>query len=307
MRRDQRGAELAVCKIAGLRLPRFESWSCHTPSDLLKRGFCAPAHAAQPGRVSLRFRSAGRGADADRASRARCWRAWPRSGRRVGEQDRAFAGTTMDGRGDGSAGMGRRAPGGVGATARPDLVHRAEGTARLWVAAHAGGVPMVLLVCSCPGGNTPETTGRQHRPWWWSFLRCGRLTETPTSVPLHWLDLPVGCGNPFMQLAGTRAGDHRAGHVGAPDLGELGERRQDRRVDLGPPARAPDADDAGCNASRRFVGPGPDAHVPRSAASPGTRRGPCRQALRERVGVRAWTGASTISAPSERKLSSKAR
>jgi len=66
---DLRGAAFAACKIAGLRLPRFESWSCHTPPDLHKRGFCAPAHTALPGRNSLRFRSAGRGADADRASR----------------------------------------------------------------------------------------------------------------------------------------------------------------------------------------------------------------------------------------------
>jgi len=70
MSRDLRGAKIAACKIAGLRLPRFESWSCHTPHDLRKRGFCAPAHAVRPGRISLRFRSAGRGADADRASRA---------------------------------------------------------------------------------------------------------------------------------------------------------------------------------------------------------------------------------------------
>jgi hypothetical protein len=38
MGRDLRGAELAACKIAGLRLPRFESWSCHIPSDLRRRG-----------------------------------------------------------------------------------------------------------------------------------------------------------------------------------------------------------------------------------------------------------------------------
>jgi hypothetical protein len=104
--------------------------------------------------------------------------------------------------------------------------------------------------------------------------------------------------------------DHRAGHVGAPDLGELGGRRQDRRVDLGPPARAPDADDAGGSASRRFVGPGPGAHAPRSAASPGTRRGLCptkRSATALALALGAWTGVSTTSAPSERKTSSKAR
>jgi propanol-preferring alcohol dehydrogenase len=30
----------------------------------------------------------------------------------------------------------------------------------------------------------------------------------------------VGCGNAFMQLVGTRAGDRRAGHAGAPGLGD---------------------------------------------------------------------------------------
>ena len=63
--RDVRGTEFAVCKIAGLRLPRFESWSCHTPSDLRKRGFWRPSHAPRAGRISLRFSSARRGADAD--------------------------------------------------------------------------------------------------------------------------------------------------------------------------------------------------------------------------------------------------
>jgi hypothetical protein len=63
-----RGAEIAICKIAGLRLPRFESWSCHTPSDLRKRGCCRASHAPGAGQISLRFTSARRGADADRAS-----------------------------------------------------------------------------------------------------------------------------------------------------------------------------------------------------------------------------------------------
>ena len=63
---DAKGNGPSHCKIAGLRLPRFESWSCHTPPDLWKRGFCASVHAAPPGRISLRFRSAGRVAAADR-------------------------------------------------------------------------------------------------------------------------------------------------------------------------------------------------------------------------------------------------
>ena len=59
------------------------------------------------------------------------------------------------------------------------------------VAARAVGVPVVSLVCSCPGGNTPETKlGNSAGPWVASLPRRGRLTEMPTSVPLHWLDLP---------------------------------------------------------------------------------------------------------------------
>ena len=69
MREDLLGAALAVCKIAGLRLPRFESWSCHNPSDLRKRGY-PPPHGAWPtGQISLHFRSAGRAADAGGAFR----------------------------------------------------------------------------------------------------------------------------------------------------------------------------------------------------------------------------------------------
>ncbi len=70
MGRDRWGAEFAVCKIAGLRLPRFESWSCHTPPDLRKRGCWPTRHALGGGLISLRFRSAGRSADADRPYRA---------------------------------------------------------------------------------------------------------------------------------------------------------------------------------------------------------------------------------------------
>src|SRR6266508_901479 len=58
----------AVCKIAGLRLPRFESWSCHTPSDLRKRGYPPHYGTLRGGQISLHFRSAGRGADADRGT-----------------------------------------------------------------------------------------------------------------------------------------------------------------------------------------------------------------------------------------------
>jgi hypothetical protein len=62
---DLRGADLAVCKIAGLRLPRFESWSCHNPPDLRKRGYWLQRDALGNARISLHFRSARRGADAD--------------------------------------------------------------------------------------------------------------------------------------------------------------------------------------------------------------------------------------------------
>ena len=97
-----------VCKIAGLRLPRFESWSCHTLPDLRKRGFCAPAHTAHPGRNSLRFRSARRGADADRTVRRLRAEHARRSGWAGDEQDcGAPTGTAMDGRGEGRAGTRR--------------------------------------------------------------------------------------------------------------------------------------------------------------------------------------------------------
>src|SRR6266508_1891382 len=54
---DLRGAEIAACKIAGLRLPRFESWSCHTPPDLRKRGIWASPCTRWPGLVYLHFPS----------------------------------------------------------------------------------------------------------------------------------------------------------------------------------------------------------------------------------------------------------
>jgi hypothetical protein len=63
-----RGAEIAICKIAGLRLPRFESWSCHNPAELRKRG-CGPWRDALCTTVfSLHFPSCRCGADADHPS-----------------------------------------------------------------------------------------------------------------------------------------------------------------------------------------------------------------------------------------------
>jgi hypothetical protein len=58
--RGPAGNRISGCKIAGLRLPRFESWSCHNPADLRKRGFHAVAQAILPSGISLRFRSSGR-------------------------------------------------------------------------------------------------------------------------------------------------------------------------------------------------------------------------------------------------------
>jgi beta-glucosidase len=45
--------------------------------------------------------------------------------------------------------------------------------------------------------------------------------------------LPVGCGNPFMQLVGTHAGDRRAGRVGARCLAGLGSRPSNWEWDPG--------------------------------------------------------------------------
>ena len=192
IRRDPRGDAGETCKIAGLRLPRFESWSCHTPSDLRKRGFCAPAHAARPGRVSLRFRSAGRGADADRTAPAPQAEHARRSGWAVCEQD----GVRPPGqpwRGRRSRGHAKASSRGGGGTGRATLAHRAESTAG-WSALvrspRAGGVPVVSLVCFWPGGNTPETNWATAQALGgWSLPRRGRLTETPASVPLQWPDL----------------------------------------------------------------------------------------------------------------------
>jgi len=64
---DLRGAEIAACKIAGLRLPRFESWSCHTPPDLRKRGMWGARVRPLGGAGLPPFSLPGRGADARRA------------------------------------------------------------------------------------------------------------------------------------------------------------------------------------------------------------------------------------------------
>jgi hypothetical protein len=111
-----------------------------------------------------------------------------------------------------------------------------------------------------------------------------------------------------MQLAGTHAGARRAGRVGAPNLSELRRRRPHRRVDPGMPAGAPGLAGARCNARRRCAAPVPGAHVRRSAASPGTRRGPCRPSAPRTCSH--WApgpGVKITSAPSARTVSSNAR
>jgi hypothetical protein len=100
-----------------------------------------------------------------------------------------------------------------------------------------------------------------------------------------------GCGNSFMQLAGTRAGDRRADRVDVPGLREPHGSRPSRRVDPAIRAGAPDAADERCNARCRRATLAPGVGVPRPVASPGTRRGPCRpQRSANAFALGAWTG-----------------
>jgi transposase-like protein len=84
--------------------------------------------------------------------------------------------------------------------------------------------------------------------------------------------LREGCVNAFMQLAGTRGADRRAGHVDAPCPADPRRRRSARRVDLALQAPAPGGVGGRCNAGRRPGGPAPGGCGRRSTASPSTRR-----------------------------------
>jgi predicted thioredoxin/glutaredoxin len=57
-----------------------------------------------------------------------------------------------------------------------------------------------------------------------------------------------GCANAFMQLAGTRAADRRAGRADALWLADPRRQRSARWADLTVEARAPGAGGAGCSA-----------------------------------------------------------
>src|SRR6266545_2396797 len=82
-----------------------------------------------------------------------------------------------------------------------------------------------------------------------------------------------GAQRAFMQLAGTRAADRRAGRVDAQRPSHSCRGRSAWLTALAVAAPAPGADGGGCNAGCRPAAPAPDARVRRSAASPGTRRG----------------------------------
>jgi hypothetical protein len=87
-----------------------------------------------------------------------------------------------------------------------------------------------------------------------------------------------------MQLVGIRAGDRRAGHVVAQRLGPPRQAWCAARAELAVAGPAPEGDDARCRAGRRPEGPAQGDCGRRSAASPGTRLGPCAHTVR--VGVR---------------------
>ena len=110
-----------------------------------------------------------------------------------------------------------------------------------------------------------------------------------------------------MQLAGTRGGDRRAGHVDAPRLADPRRRRSARRVDLALQARAPGAVGARCSAGRRPGGPAPggspDDQQPVQALGADRPHPPLR--VRVRLG-RPHRRHSTPP-PSERNTSSKLR
>jgi hypothetical protein len=149
-----------------------------------------------------------------------------------------------------------------------------------------------------PGRCWDRTIGKVLTLAW----RSGPLVICPrSSLPvevLTWLVRrlahlapPVGCGNSFMQLAGTRAGDRRADRVDVPGLREPHGSRPSRRVDPAIRAGAPDAADERCNARCRRATLAPGVGVPRPVASPGTRRGPCRpQRSANAFALGAWTG-----------------
>jgi hypothetical protein len=73
-----------------------------------------------------------------------------------------------------------------------------------------------------------------------------------------------------MQLAGTRAGDRRAGRADAQRPGHSCRGRSAWLTAVATAAPAPGADGGSCNAGCRPEGPAPGGRARRSAASPGT-------------------------------------
>jgi hypothetical protein len=57
------------------------------------------------------------------------------------------------------------------------------------------------------------------------------ICDAPGPDRFNQVSPPVGCGNLFMQLAGTHAGAHQAGHAAVPHPDGLRQRHQDRRAE----------------------------------------------------------------------------
>ncbi len=111
-----------------------------------------------------------------------------------------------------------------------------------------------------------------------------------------------------MPLAGTRAGDRRAGHGGAPGYVEPRPWSRDRQEDPVTSVQAPGARDAGRSAPRRRGEPAPDASARTiSSQSRHSTRTVRTQRSAWAFALGACTGVKTTSAPSERNTSSKLR
>jgi hypothetical protein len=117
----------------------------------------------------------------------------------------------------------------------------------------------------------------------------------------------VGCAKAFMQPAGTRAGDRRAGRVDARRLGDPRCRRSDRQVVRSLELKRPVWTVPVVVRSVNPAGPAPDAHAQQSGHSRHSARTVWIQRSAYAFALGACTGVTSISAPSERNTSSNAR